>query len=321
MSSTPVGANGGNVSQQPTQELTFNAWDMGGQSVYYPTHTLFLTLRSVYIVVFNVNTLMHAVSKGGGVEVGASDTGEARVSYWLQKIRNLSVNSVERKHAPVFLVGTHVDQLQGTETQTQEQLLAELKKKLQLRYPKQRFPGLEGIALVSCKTGEGIQELKEKMIEVVRKRDLLPAANESLVRLCDYCRKYISILNEQTIAEKEKETTDVKSIISTGLGDGKAAPPVAKETIKFPDMISRAELDRWALACGVPKADLTAAVNFLRDIGIVLYFSLPRSTDTGIVVDDLVVLNPQWLADVMVCLARLFQSYLLFLSMMLISAS
>lgn len=297
--SSASNANVGSTLLQPGQELTFNAWDMGGQSVYYPTHTLFLTLRSVYIVVFNVNTLMHDVSKGGGVEVGASDTGEARVSYWLQKIRNLSANSVDRKHAPVFLVGTHVDQLQASDTQTQEELLAELRTKLQLRYPRQRFPGLEDIALVSCKTGEGIQELKEKMIEVVRKRDLLPTANESLVRLCDYCRKYISILNEQTIAEREKETPDVKSIIGAGLGDGKAAAPVTKDALKFPDMISRAELERWALACGVAKGELSAAVNFLRDIGIILYFSLPRSTETGVVVDDLVVLNPQWLADVM----------------------
>jgi len=246
-------------------------------------------------VVFNVNTLMHDVAKGGGVEVGATETCEARVSYWLQQIRNLSTSSVDRVHAPVFLVGTHVDQLQDSDTLTQAELLADLKKSLQQRYPKQRFPGLEGVALVSCKTGEGIQELKEKMIDVVRKKGLLPTANEGFVRLSDYARKYISILNEQRMAE---QPPDVKAIISSGMGDGKQLAST-KETEKFPDMISRAEMERWAHYCGVPKADVRAAIDFLRDVGMILYFSLPRSTDTGVVTEDLVVLNPQWLADVM----------------------
>lgn len=36
------------------EPITFQTYDFGGQVVFYPTHQLFLTARSIYLVVFNV---------------------------------------------------------------------------------------------------------------------------------------------------------------------------------------------------------------------------------------------------------------------------
>lgn len=35
-------------------QITFTVWDFGGQEVFYPTHQLFLSSRSIYVVMFRL---------------------------------------------------------------------------------------------------------------------------------------------------------------------------------------------------------------------------------------------------------------------------
>ena len=64
-------------------------WDFAGQSVYYNTHQFFLSSRAIYILVWNVRL---------GSEYAGLD-------FWLSSI------SCHAPGAPVFVVGTHVDQV------------------------------------------------------------------------------------------------------------------------------------------------------------------------------------------------------------------
>ncbi|RNA31792.1 serine threonine- kinase pats1 [Brachionus plicatilis] len=68
--------------------LTFSMWDFAGQSVYYNTHQFFLTSRGVYLLVWNVR-------------LGSEYAG---LEFWLSSI------SCHAPGAPIFVVGTHIDQ-------------------------------------------------------------------------------------------------------------------------------------------------------------------------------------------------------------------
>jgi len=123
------------------EEITFSAWDLGGQEVFYPSHQFFLTKNSYYIVVFNV-----------------ANPDLPRVDYWMRVLSNLS--NIGESPSPVILVGTHLDKC------TNEVEVLEMMKKRY--YYHCRCPGLKHITAVSCATGRGIPQLKEKLLELVK---------------------------------------------------------------------------------------------------------------------------------------------------------
>lgn len=69
--------------------LTYSMWDFAGQSVYYNTHQFFLSSRGVYLLVWNVR-------------LGSEYAG---LEFWLSSI------SCHAPGAPIFIVGTHIDQV------------------------------------------------------------------------------------------------------------------------------------------------------------------------------------------------------------------
>ncbi len=101
----PLDASGGNASTvkmkkgercryckkgtMTPDQITFTVWDFGGQEVFYPTHQLFLSSRSIYVVMFKLTKV-----------------NLDRLEYWLRHI-----NSVSNTRPPTFIVGTHRDQL------------------------------------------------------------------------------------------------------------------------------------------------------------------------------------------------------------------
>jgi leucine-rich repeat kinase 2 len=70
-------------------ELVYSMWDFAGQSIYYNSHQFFLSSRAVYLLVWNVR-------------LGAEYAG---LEFWLNSIRSHAPS------APIFLVGTHVDEV------------------------------------------------------------------------------------------------------------------------------------------------------------------------------------------------------------------
>jgi serine/threonine protein kinase len=71
------------------EQLLFKTYDFGGQEVFYPTHMFFLSVRSIYIVVFNA------------LDKDASQ----RASYWLANIRVATDGTFPPPM--ILLVGTH----------------------------------------------------------------------------------------------------------------------------------------------------------------------------------------------------------------------
>lgn len=112
--------------QNEDETINLNVWDFGGQAVFHAAFQLFLTARSIYLLVLNARR----------------DDNE-NIEYWLKLIQAFGASS------PVIIVVTHCDQ------RTYEFDWLGLKRKYQ---------NIKSINQVSNMTGEGISELRSLII-------------------------------------------------------------------------------------------------------------------------------------------------------------
>ncbi|WP_299456227.1 COR domain-containing protein [uncultured Microscilla sp.] len=105
-------------------DFTANIWDFAGQEINYGTHQFFLTKNSVYVFVWETR-------KGED---------KSEFNYWLNIVSLLSDN------APVLVVQNKVDVYKGQINQQNWQ---------------KAFPNIVDFHETSCKTGEGMDALRE----------------------------------------------------------------------------------------------------------------------------------------------------------------
>ena len=106
-------------------EIKLNIWDFGGQEIMHATHQFFLTNRTIYILVLD----SRIGEKGSQAE------------YWLKLIKSYGANS------PVIIVCNKCD----------EHIIDLNRIDLNKTYDNIREYAMQ----ISCKTGEGISEVKE----------------------------------------------------------------------------------------------------------------------------------------------------------------
>jgi small GTP-binding protein len=190
------------------QSIKLDLWDFGGQEIY----KLFLTRRStLYILVLNNRFL----EKGN------------RPEYWLKIIETFGGNS------PVLLVGNGSD----------EEHLHINRNALISKYP-----NIKGFFEVSCKTGEGIDDLRNFIKQTISS---LPHTFALIPKTWFEIKAALANLNEDYIAYE-----DYQSICAEhGL---------------------------------IQSTDQSLLINFLHDLGSVLYFDSSRLGDT-------IIINFKWL--------------------------
>ena len=106
------------------QKIRLNVWDFGGQEIMHATHQFFLTKRSLYLLILDARL----------------GDDENRIEYWLKIIKSFGGDS------PVIIVGNKID----------EQSLDIDRRGLMAKYRSVRE-----IVEVSCKEGDGCNELKD----------------------------------------------------------------------------------------------------------------------------------------------------------------
>lgn len=84
-------------------------WDFAGHSLYQAMHHVFLNRRSFYLVVTNLVQLCHPQSK---------DQAIAKVHFWLNSVRVHTPQTT-----PIFLVGTHRDQVSPQDISNADKVL------------------------------------------------------------------------------------------------------------------------------------------------------------------------------------------------------
>jgi internalin A len=154
--------------------IKLNVWDFGGQEIMHATHQFFLTKRSLYILVLDAR-------KGEN---------ECNIQYWLKIIQSYGGES------PVLVVTNQCDQAH-----------LELNEN---RLTKDYSPNIKGFFSTSCKTGNGIEQLRaaiEKEINALEHvYDVLPksyfdikqrlerlAESKNFIDIADYrelCREH-----------------------------------------------------------------------------------------------------------------------------------
>jgi len=116
--------------------LTISTWDFGGQEIYQATHQVFLTRRSVYLLVWNARQ---------GPDV-------CRLRFWLDTISTLAPD------AKILLVATHADEWQP---------------QLDVQRYQQDYPQLAGHCIVSNQDGRGLDELRQAVAAIAAQTPLV----------------------------------------------------------------------------------------------------------------------------------------------------
>ncbi|XP_033749498.1 LOW QUALITY PROTEIN: uncharacterized protein LOC117334139 [Pecten maximus] len=211
------------------ETVSYSVWDFAGQTIYYNTHQFFLSDRAVYLLLWNIR-LGHE---------------HAGLNFWLNSI------TVHAPKAPIFVVGTHTDQMTKVELPMDEMSLS--------------YHQIEGFHFVSSKNGNGISDLKEALFKVTLQQEYM---GEKIPQ---------AWLQFESIIAKEKVT-------------------------KKSDVLSYQQVENLATEAGIVDAvELAQAIQFLHDLGSVQHFQNEH-------LHKHVVINPQWIVDVMACVVSVKQS-------------
>ena len=110
------------------EEIHSILWDFGGQSVYYSTHSIFLSAKAIYILVCDLSRDPHAKAKSlvrkgmfkNKEDICCNKTNLDYLDFWLSSVYSLSSSDDTREEGsmpgtlptrlpPVFFVCTHAD--------------------------------------------------------------------------------------------------------------------------------------------------------------------------------------------------------------------
>ena len=209
----------------------------GGQEVFYPTHQFFLTSQSIFLIVFDLTKPCYE-----------------RLDYWVNQITSSAPIDV-----PIIFVGTHKDEISQKD---EGNYLEEVRGKIESL--KNRLPDSsvcwEKVIEVSCKSGEGMRELKKTLKQVAGRMDVqFRVPNE-----------WILILRE--LRNKQIELNNSKS----------------PEYIFYQDFLEL--IKKHCIA----DRNVPELIEFLKNAGAIIYFN-----DQTARLNEIVILNPQWLSDLM----------------------
>ncbi|KYQ94307.1 RasGEF domain-containing protein [Tieghemostelium lacteum] len=126
------------------RSITLSTWDILNQEVYFATNQIFVSERSVYVIVWDLTK-------------GISDS---NLEYWLHCISSTAPNS------PIVLVGTHIDAFESLETVNQ--ILETTANRFQ-----KKFTLIQAIISVSCTTGYDVDKLKQLIEDIIKTQPYL----------------------------------------------------------------------------------------------------------------------------------------------------
>lgn len=123
-------------------KVTFMTWDFGGQEEYYATHQCFLTKRSLYLLVWDIQD---------------GEAGVRSLKSWLENIEGCAPKS------PVIIVGTHLDTIPQPRRVEVENKLRRLIQQLYVDYSNSvyRYPKIQEIFFGNCHDNRHMDRLRD----------------------------------------------------------------------------------------------------------------------------------------------------------------
>lgn len=218
--------------------LKAHFWDFGGQEFMFATHSCFFTRRAVYLVVLDARR-------------------EEKAEKWLNLIQ------MNGKDCPVFILMNMMDENPHYDLDR-----AELRRK---------WPSIEGIYPISCKTGKGLEQFLEEFWQRsaefelpsmkfgsawVKAKDTLLSHAVPLVTE-EFC---YSVCNAQGVADMEQQITLLHCLHDLGLIFRFSGHTGDASIVLNPPWLTRA---MYALL-GSDKVKDQSGFLFLKDIGEIL---------------------------------------------------
>ncbi|MES2111933.1 MAG: leucine-rich repeat domain-containing protein [Bacteroidota bacterium] len=164
-------------------DLTAHFWDFGGQEIMNATHQFFLTNRSVYLLVLD----------------SRKDTNVAgQIRQWVKRVKTTGGSS------PIIVVANQSDVNTGFGFSNESDLQIE-------------FPEIKYFIKISCKTGIGIDDIKNALEQLIPKAELFNTEIDE---------RWIAIkeqLQEETKTNHYLDETRFKEICSINKLDEKQA--------------------------------------------------------------------------------------------------
>ncbi|XP_067017494.1 uncharacterized protein [Acropora muricata] len=246
-----------------SEEVTLTLWDFAGQHLYYASHSVFLSGRAVYILVYNLNknlleTAEPCVRQGVHklrLDNANNETNLDNLLSWLVSVHNIRSATKENVahrgkklsylQPPVIIVGTNLDQ-PFEEVSTMEQHIKE-----SLEYKEYEQHVTAPFFAVDNKTenDEGVQKLRQRIIEILKNEPYM--GEEVPLRWFKFERAVDALVAKQTYF------MDLDQLLS-----------VIRQVCQIED-----------------EEEVTAMLNFYHDLGVIVKHG------------QTVVLQAQWLID------------------------
>jgi internalin A len=187
--------------QKSLHKLTGYFWDFGGQEIMHATHQFFLTKRSVYLLVLDARKDNEIANQ---------------IRQWVKRIKSTGGNS------DIVIIANQCDLNSGFGFENEYELQKE-------------FPQIKLFIKISCKTGENLSLVKEKLEALIPKAELFNSEIDE---------RWINI----------KELLQVGTNVDYYLGED-----------RFREICLASSLDE--------RDAQKNAISFLHDLGLVLHFN------------------------------------------------
>ncbi|XP_078383044.1 uncharacterized protein LOC144665651 [Oculina patagonica] len=163
------------------KEVMLSVWDFAGQHLYYASHSIFLSLRAVYVLVHNLSkdlsTQAEPCARQGTLDIllenPTNQTNLDNLLSWLVSvhcIRPTRDEADDRKgnprclRPPVFIVGTHADKPFEDIVEMERCIKKSIKGKAYEKHVIRPFFAVDNTGSLS---GYGVQSLQNKIMEVL----------------------------------------------------------------------------------------------------------------------------------------------------------
>ena len=164
------------------KEVVVTVWDFAGQHVYYASHSVFLSLRAVYVLVHNLSKDLRAqaepCARQGTVDIALDNpidqTNLDNLLSWLVSIHCIRPTRGEADYQkgnplclrpPVFIVGTHADEPFEDIMETEKCIKSSILGKTYEQHVVRPFFAVDNTGTLG---DYGVQSLQNKIMEVLK---------------------------------------------------------------------------------------------------------------------------------------------------------
>ena len=168
------------------KEAILTMWDFAGQHLYYASHTVFLSARAIYVLVYNLSKSLGAeaepcVRQGKTdflLDNPNSETNLDNFLSWLVSIHGVRPTEEEAGEdlnnqganlpyfrPPVFIVGTNADQPSENVKEMEKCIQKNISRKA---YEKHVIRPFFAVDNTKSQSDDGVQQLQKKIMEVLK---------------------------------------------------------------------------------------------------------------------------------------------------------